>query len=1059
MYHPSLPVPALILLLSFVFTAQSLCAQLYNFSHYTNKDGLSQNHCTSLLQDRRGKLWIGTSEGGVCQFDGHHFKIFDTHKGLSSNFTTGIAEDNQGNIWISTTNGLNKFDGNNISSFLDHTDSPITISSLSTDDEHNIWFLDNLGQISRLTRQLTQAVYHEEMDAGLTAYAFTEEHHLIYANHNGISMLNNNGDYLFKIPFNQKVNCLLQIHEGKWMVGTSQGLYVLENQQLTIPTQYKALSFSNINKVLKDSKGRVWVATAGHGVYCIKGNDTIRLSKENGLSQTVNDLLEDLEGGIWFATPDGIFRLNNFAFAFYNETHGAKEANVHSLTYGPNGFLYWTNSSHLQWLDSLNKIHSEPLPPKIQSSESPKLVADSTALWLITQHAVFRKSPHDKYWKSLNSSHQIATDETFTCGTIHHGTLYIGGNSGVYYFQNDSIYPFLSGISATSCMLKDKQNRLWVGSNQDGLYLINQDSSVHHYHYNNGLPSKYINTLLEDAKGNIWIGTSGNSLAKIPFNDPDKVVTYEEEEFISTNIYSLATDSYGHIWAGSDRGMNKVIILENDYIRIERYTSNEGFSTLEVSKDAGLSGKAYSWFGTKNGLTRINPNEDILVTRPPDIQFTGIDLFFENISLQEYAEGIESWSQMPFRLQLPYDMNHLTFHFSGISMNIPERVRYQWKLSGLDEDWSPPSDQSFAVYPNLEPGNYQFMVKARNARGKYNEIPAVYHFEIQKPFYATKLFLALSLVTIVISLYYLLKYRADTYEKTKLLLREKVNERTAELAKQSLELELKRKELQDKNAEMSRIHSKMVSSLQYAGRIQKVLLDCQSDFDRLIPQSFVLDVPKDIVTGDFYWLYESEEFTHFALIDCTNRGVPAAFISIVGKDYLQQIVSEKPELTPSQVLAELNEIMTNILQSGENKEINDGMDIAYCRFSKLAPDMLFAGARRPIIMVKNNQLDEIKGDFSSIGLNYNKKMAQFQDHYIRFDHETVFYLFSDGFANQFDKEGNRFKRTRFRKLLLENVSLPFDKQKAALEKTFINWKADAEQLDDMMVIGFKLVQN
>ena len=270
---------------------------------------------------------------------------------------------------------------------------------------------------------------------------------------------------------------------------------------------------------------------------------------------------------------------------------------------------------------------------------------------------------------------------------------------------------------------------------------------------------------------------------------------------------------------------------------------------------------------------------------------------------------------------------------------------------------------------------------------------------------------------------------------------EKVNVRTAEVVKQKEIIEEKNKHITD--------------SIIYAKRIQEAILPPEEVFCNYLRNSFVLYKPKDIVSGDFYWIERKENKILFAVVDCTGHGVPGAFMSIIGFNGLNQVVNEYNITNPAEILNQLNKIITNTLrQKQEETKIRDGMDISICCIDLEANKLEFAGANNPIFIIRNNNVMEIVADHHPIGNFIGEDEFKFTNKEINLFPNDRIYLASDGYADQFGgPRGKKLKYTQFRELLLANHNMPMKEQKASLDKMFEDWRGDLEQIDDVCVIG------
>lgn len=255
---------------------------------------------------------------------------------------------------------------------------------------------------------------------------------------------------------------------------------------------------------------------------------------------------------------------------------------------------------------------------------------------------------------------------------------------------------------------------------------------------------------------------------------------------------------------------------------------------------------------------------------------------------------------------------------------------------------------------------------------------------------------------------------------------------------------------------IQKINEKITASLNYAGRIQNAMLPDLAEISRCLPDSFVFFRPREIVSGDFYWLQEKDHKILLAAVDCTGHGVPGAFMSMIGIDILNEIVNQKGITAPDHILNLMHCRIRQALKQ-EVTQNRDGMDIALCLIDKKAKQIAFAGAKTSLIYCQHNQLFEIKGDNVPVGGLQREKDRRFTCHHISIEVPTSFYLFTDGYKDQFGGENNTKLTARaFKELLFRIHRQPADEQKNLLAEYLDNWMGNNPQLDDILVIGVKI---
>ncbi|HRG01486.1 MAG TPA: SpoIIE family protein phosphatase [Bacteroidia bacterium] len=296
----------------------------------------------------------------------------------------------------------------------------------------------------------------------------------------------------------------------------------------------------------------------------------------------------------------------------------------------------------------------------------------------------------------------------------------------------------------------------------------------------------------------------------------------------------------------------------------------------------------------------------------------------------------------------------------------------------------------------------------------------------------------------------LLKMR-DSLSENERVLEQKVIERTEQVVKQKEEIEVKTKELEI-------LFKQVTDSIHYAKRIQEAILPPNNLVKQILPDSFVLYKPKDIVSGDFYWIDKKGDWSYFAAVDCTGHGVPGAFMSIVGYNLLKDILKNTDSIEPSIIMDKMNDGVANTLHTNttSGKQTKDGMDMTLCALNYKTLELQFSGAFNPLYIIRNNELIQYKADKFPVGMFIGEKQ-NFTNNTIQLQKGDSIYIFSDGYADQFGgPRGKKFMAGNFRQLLLDVSKLPIERQKTALNQTIEEWRGNLEQVDDMLIIGVQV---
>jgi serine phosphatase RsbU (regulator of sigma subunit) len=259
------------------------------------------------------------------------------------------------------------------------------------------------------------------------------------------------------------------------------------------------------------------------------------------------------------------------------------------------------------------------------------------------------------------------------------------------------------------------------------------------------------------------------------------------------------------------------------------------------------------------------------------------------------------------------------------------------------------------------------------------------------------------------------------------------------------------------NLEIERKNRDTMASIEYAHRIQKATLPSKEDFLKIMPDSFILFQPKDIVSGDFYWYQKVGPKVIWAVIDCTGHGVPGAFMSLISHELLKDIVVVNNITEPGNILQELHNGLISTLHKDQNDSFTvDGMNVAICCYDSIQIRMEFGSSGRPLLQLSGDEVETYSGDKFPIGL-ITRKERSFKTKVIPCKPGDQFYIFTDGFSDQFGGErADKMARQGLIEAVFTNRKRPFDRQEEELLSFFNTWKGDNPQLDDVCMIGARI---
>ena len=362
-------------------------------------------------------------------------------------------------------------------------------------------------------------------------------------------------------------------------------------------------------------------------------------------------------------------------------------------------------------------------------------------------------------------------------------------------------------------------------------------------------------------------------------------------------------------------------------------------------------------------------------------------------------------------------------------------TEYQYTINRIMSGWSSWDVRTHYPVPIPRQGEYTLRVRAKDLWGNIGE-PKSLKFTIRAPFTRTLVFYILVGFATLFLIGLVFGFRERQLHKQNRILEEKVRERTAEIEAQKQEI---------------------TASIEYASRIQMAMLPVEDHFRKSFSDYFIFFKPRDIVSGDFYWIGENEKSTLFTVADCTGHGVPGAFMSTMGISTLHEIISNNRDLKANSVLNTLKaKIMGALHQTGKEGEAADGMDIALCVLNKEKTILQYSGAFNPLFIFQGGELKEYKADRMPIGIHYGEAVS-FTNYEVNVSKGDTIYLFSDGLNDQFGgPDGSKYKKSNLKKLLSEIYYRPMVEQRNIIETEFANWKGSGDQIDDITIIGIRI---
>ncbi len=1064
-------------LLLFIFCGLAVNAQTFDFKKYDSSVGLPQNYIYSIVQDLNGYLWIGTGQG-LVKFDGFKFEVFTVNDSLASDGVEKLYLAKSGLLWVGHNNGdLSYFDGikfNKIS--VESTTSPI--HDICEDSNGVIWAVDQNRGLIRVSTNYEVRTFYDRKKFGRNNY-------YSLASISPTEFLIGTDDGLLKAVFSKDLNdvnveqvkgvpqtqieCIVprEKEKGQYWIGTQdEGFYKYSHNFKTsehIIDNRLCLLFDiqkeTIKDVYEDKDQNVLVATWGHGVIKLlwdpvkeEFSDSFNFSTLNGLNvDYVKEFLCDRENNYWFATyGGGVASLIRDYFVFYNlEEIGFKDQKVVSALRTKDA-LWMGLEKGLMKADPLCFTDFEFYDAAlgVPNDRITGIYEDGGGVvWIASQNnGLFFRNKGELKFKPYHYSNSTP-GKMINDVLGYENKLYLATNEGLYvlntFKKTQEYYDMSKGLSHNTInfIYRDQKGVIWLGPKNNGICSLSNNTIERHKLLEG---SVNIADMTEDRDGNKWLATENMGLLKYA---GDSLVNFTIDEGLKKNYcYSITCDRMNRLWVCHHPGLTS-IDLNTGQTRIFDYDNNMNGEFNQVIKDEDGD----LWFSSSEGIINYLPQSDQKNFVAPLLNLSSIIINDKPFPLNE-------------EIVLPYPYGkkkyNLRFEFRGISFEDPEKVRYETQLvkgdgetlgedshwfsdHGNESEWESIGSTNFVKFEYLLDGDYTLKVRAFNADGVVSIIPISRRIVIEKPFWKTIWFISVVLLLMVGGIYLLITYRERKLIQQKIVLQREVASQTVVLRNQKAEIERKNRDITD--------------SINYAKKIQSSILPMIDDLTTLFPDSFIYFVPRDIVSGDFYWFNRTKDYFVLCCADCTGHGVPGAFMSMIGTTILNDIFKLPEISSPATMLERLDREIKLLLQSNQGAESKDGMDISVLEIHIPTRTIRLASARRPVYLMINDELTIYKGNRRSIGDDAISSNVEFVNMEYKCAKGDQIFMFSDGYSDQFGgPNGKKLMTVGVRDLVEEIYGKSKEEQIKIVKDTFENWKGDYEQVDDVLFMGIKL---
>jgi signal transduction histidine kinase/CheY-like chemotaxis protein/ligand-binding sensor domain-containing protein len=795
-----------------------------------NAASISNNFIKSIVQDKKGNMWIGTWGGGLNRFDRSTERFIryvhdkNNANSLSNDFVSMLYIDSNDNVWIGTeSGGLNKFNytTNQFTSYKYEENKTSSLSdnyvrSIFEDSQHNIWvgtFQGGLNLLNSKTQSFTR-FQHSVVDTTSLSHnsvvAIVEDgsHNLWIGTRGGGLDLFNPVTKTFRHFKNDRRNhntlpldvilCMNVDDKDNLWIGTENGGLSIFNPQkgtfnnlLYDEIDNTSLSNNSIYSIYKDSHGNMWVGTYSGGIN-LYNKDRNKFThynhnaSDNSLSNNyVLGFSENKDGHLWIATDGG--GLNLFDPVTGRFTHFRhKEGDSGTVSSDYIVPLQGDKDNNL-WMGTVGNGVSVLNPEKNTIRQLKHNPTDSTSINHDNVCAMFMDRDYDLW-----------------LGTFGEGlNLYNSKKKSFTHYKHDRNNPNSIISDRIQSIYQDSEGLFWIGTFEKGLEIFDKRTQIFTRlvpkKSSNDLSDNRINCIREDHNRNIWIGTSNGLNC---WNRQSRTITsYFAQDGLPNNIvFDILEDAKGRLWISTNNGLSRFNPSTKSFTN---FSTADGLQSNEFKAHAAIrSHSGMMYFGGVNGFNMFNPDSILIDAFDPPLILTNFQIMNKDVPIaldEKDPSPLKKSIGEATKIILPYEHSVISFEFASLNYTINDKKKYMYMLDGFDADWNQPGPRRIATYTNLDPGKYVLKVKGLKNNGEWSSHVASIQLVIIPPFWMTWWFKSLLVAVAVGIIVFIYRIRIRTIKAQKVVLEKQVKERTGRLDVAMKEERKARKEAEQAN--------------------------------------------------------------------------------------------------------------------------------------------------------------------------------------------------------------------------------------------------------------------
>ncbi len=992
--------------------------------------------------DRYNRIWIASFGGGIACYDGVKFKILNSDNGLNNDLVRNITLDEaHEKIYVGSQGAFEMITRDSIFNLGKILNDTITSNVVLTAVAGNSVFASTQDGFVTIINNKKQDLEKRTIPV---AFLIDDEKNQWMPSRNGLFVKQANGNFIdFKKDKNLEIKGILDVKKYKnyTVLATRNGLYVFDKLNLVkIINKENGLRKDFVKCLLVDNNS-LWLGTK-NGL--VKTNDLVQFTEyaqQNGIEECdIKCMCLDNNGLLWIGTStDGIFKMiksDIIKYDFKTEpvsfTADSKK-NVYALT---KGNIKMFNKDSNNFVDHIALKNVENIRHFCFDK-------DNNIYLTVGEKGVLKYTPAKKSFFEYKIQ---KTDNPAMSLLVDNDDIWFGYKRGLlkYNQKSDHIDTIKGKIHASYFQdILKMDSAVWIAT-ANGLsrYKANTFTEISNRTVKN-FPDGIVNSIEADKYKHIWVAADKGLFC---YEGNAAFSNLRKDGFPNNEIWDIAIiDTF--LFAATNRGLIQLAIMpkHNRNCVYQVINKKNGLIDFDLTDKAIFSDSTYVWIAHENGAYRYRPTNQLKINIP--IYISNIYNDYGSLVFRRSKNYTNQIVDVSKNLELDFADNDFTIEFKGVNYNLLDNVFYSYRLIGFNANWSRPGNETKAVYTNLNPGHYTFELVSSNGKNNFGDVIS-YKIYIRPPFYLTWWFKAITACFILVIIYLLVQLRLKNIKRQNIALEQKVNERTTQLNLKSIELEASNNLLLNKD-------KLITESLDYAKKIQESILPSQEYLDtkfKGIVNTAALYLPKDIVSGDFYYCYRKNDFNYFALVDCTGHGVPGAMLSFSVNSILHGIIDNLSSYQePATILRKLNEGFAEIYI--KDQDVKESFAISLLCYLPDHKKIFFSGISQSIAILTNNELTEVKSQKSFL----IRDTENFPHYKFSVNKGDRVYFYSDGYYDQKNKDtGRRMYKSAFYQKIQDTKNLPLQKQIQALKEYFLDFKGKNEQIDDVTVFAIEV---